>query len=117
MSNVARLSLAARDVPEAEQPEADSPADIQDVPVQWHTPDGPQIEELARASSWALPAVDLRSPLPLNMVHAFDTVSSHFFAESATQDRDTLITLLRRIGHLGAPNARVFLSFMRRSVC
>jgi hypothetical protein len=81
-----------------------------------HAPDGRQIEDLARAGNWNLPVVDLKEPLPPDMVHAFDTVSSHFFAESATRDRDTLVMLLRRIGQLGAPEARVFLSFMRRSV-
>jgi NNMT/PNMT/TEMT family len=75
-----------------------------------------RIEQLARASEWTLPVIDLRKPLPANMVNAFDTVSSHFFAESATNDRDTLVTLLSGIARLGKPEARVFLSFMRRSV-
>jgi NNMT/PNMT/TEMT family len=78
------------------------------------TPD--HIERLIRTTQWTLPIVDLSKPLPTHMVNAYDTVSSHFFAESATDDRDTLVTLLRRIAQLGAPGARIFLSFMRRSV-
>jgi NNMT/PNMT/TEMT family len=81
-----------------------------------HMLDPTRIEQLARGSRWTLPVVDLREPLPANMVNAFDTVSSHFFAESATRDPDTLVTLLSSIARLGAPDARVFLSFMRRSV-
>ena len=73
------------------------------------------IERLAMSSDWRFPVVDLRQSLAGWMVHAFDTISSHFFAESVTSDRDTFITLLKRIADLGAPEATVFLSFMRRS--
>jgi len=81
-----------------------------------HGIEATQIEQLARAGEWTLSSIDLEEPLPTRMAHAFDTVSSHFFAESATSDQKTLISLLRRIAGLGAPDARVFLSFMRRSI-
>lgn len=75
-----------------------------------------QIEHLARASDWMLSPIDLKQPLPTGMVRAFDTVSSHFFAESATSDRNTLLSLLGRLAELGKPDACVLLSFMRRSL-
>lgn len=73
------------------------------------------IERLAGVGAWSYPLVDLRKPLADWMFQAFDTVSSHFFAESATSDYETFITFLKRIADLGAPEATVFLSFMRRS--
>jgi hypothetical protein len=73
------------------------------------------IEHLARSSDWSFPLLDLRKRLPEDMIHAFDTVSSHFFAESATDDLSTLLVLLKRIADLAAPGATVFLSFMRNS--
>lgn len=73
------------------------------------------IERLAMSTTWSFPVVDLRKPLADWMTQSFDTISSHFFAESATSDYETFITFLKRIADLGAPEATVFLSFMRRS--
>lgn len=75
----------------------------------------PEIKRLARSSEWTFPLLDLRKQLPDDMFHAFDTVSSHFFAESATEDMSTLLVLLKRIADLAAPGANIFLSFMRNS--
>jgi hypothetical protein len=46
---------------------------------------------------------------------AYDVVSSHFFAESATSDEDEFLTMLRTVRRLGRPNALMLLSFMTRS--
>jgi hypothetical protein len=83
---------------------------------QEHEIDAARITELVRGSAWTLWSADLQEPPVEEVTHRFDTISSHFFAESATNERDTLVLLLNRIAQLAAPDARVFLSFMRRSL-
>lgn len=112
--------ISVKNMEEAElwlhsHPDAFEYADVLDWLAREHMLDVSRIERLARESRWTLPVVDLRRPLPADMIGAFDTVSSHFFAESATSDPDTLVTLLNSIARLGGQDARVFLSFMRRS--
>ena len=91
-----------------------------DAVLEWlqqeHAIDARRITDLVRDSAWTLWAADLQQPPVAEVTHRFDTISSHFFAESATDDRDTLVLLLNRIAQLAAPDARVFLSFMRRSL-
>lgn len=75
-----------------------------------------EIERGLRASSWTIERVDLLEALPKTMLGGFDTVSSHFFAESATDEEDEFVFLLSQIQSLGAPGAAIFMSFMRRSL-
>jgi hypothetical protein len=119
-ASVTFTDVSAKNMEEAElwlhdRPGAFGYSDILKWLAREHAVDAERIRQLARATSWNLSVVDLGGPLPASMLHAFDTVSSHFFAESATSDPDTLVSLLNGIARLGAPDARVFLSFMRRS--
>ena len=79
---------------------------------------GAQPHELVRslrASSWELREIDMREPLPADLLSSFDTVSSHFFADSATADEREFVEFLAKVRLLGAPGATFFLSFMCRS--
>jgi hypothetical protein len=71
--------------------------------------------ETMRRSSWDLMHFDWRSEVPMAWVRAYDVVCSHFFAESATDDEEELLSLLAKVGRLGRPGALVLLSFMCRS--
>ncbi|MGI8593490.1 MAG: hypothetical protein ACR2ML_03820 [Solirubrobacteraceae bacterium] len=68
-----------------------------------------------RAATWEPLCLDLLTPAPPDLIGTFDTVSSHFFAESATGDEEELLTLLHRTASFGRKNSTLFLSFMRRS--
>ena len=73
------------------------------------------VTESLRASPWDLVHFDwLASDAP-NWHGAFDIVSSHFFAESATDHREELLDLLGKIARLGRRGATVVLSFLCRS--
>jgi NNMT/PNMT/TEMT family len=75
-------------------------------------------ETVARAlrkSRWEILSVDWRNGMPADWQGLYDVVSSHFFAESATDDEGEFLDLLRTIGRLGRPGASVLLSFMCRS--
>jgi hypothetical protein len=71
--------------------------------------------ETVRAAHWDVRRMDLREPIPGELEGRFDTVSSHFFADSATADPAEFEDFLAKIGRLAAPGARLFLSFMARS--
>ena len=58
---------------------------------------------------------DWRDEVPVEWLHAYDVVSSHFFAESATDDEQELVSLFEKVGRLGRPGAIVLLSCMCRS--
>jgi hypothetical protein len=68
-----------------------------------------------RRSSWDLSHFDWRSDVPVAWVRAHDVVCSHFFAESATDNEEELLSLLEKVGRVGRPGATVLLSFMCRS--
>jgi hypothetical protein len=68
-----------------------------------------------RRSTFDLVNFDWRDEVPVEWVRTFDVVSSHFFAESATDDEQELLSLLRKVGRVGRPGAVVLLSFMCRS--
>lgn len=70
---------------------------------------------IMRQSPWDLANFDWRNTVPMEWLRAFDVVSSHFFAESATDNAEELISLLGKVGRLGRPGAVVLLSFMCRS--
>lgn len=74
------------------------------------------VEKRLRAAHWRIRELDLTNELPRELPGGFDTVSSHFFAESATQREDQFVDFLRQIRCLCAPKAVVLLSFMRRSL-
>jgi NNMT/PNMT/TEMT family len=75
------------------------------------------VTESLRASPWELVPIDwLASDAPY-WHGAFDVVSSHFLAESATEDRAELLDLLGKVGRLGRHGAAVLLSFVCRSHC
>ena len=71
--------------------------------------------ETMRRSPWELINFDWRNEVPVEWLHAYDVVSSHFFAESATDDEAELLSMLQKVGRLGRPGAVVLLSFMCRS--
>ncbi len=73
------------------------------------------LAESVRSAHWDLRRMDLRRPVPVQLERRFDTISSHFFAESATSEPDEFVALLRRIGRLAAPGATAFLSFIAGS--
>jgi NNMT/PNMT/TEMT family len=73
------------------------------------------IVESMRRSPWELSHFDWMSEVPQQWLYAFDVVSSHFFAESATDDEEELVSLLKKVGRLGRPGATMLLSFMCRS--
>lgn len=119
--SIAFADIAAENLAEVErwvhsQPTRFSYAGILEWLSNEHGVEPAQIERLARSGEWTLSSIDLRQPLPTSMIRTFDTVSSHFFAESATSDRGTLLSLLGRLAELGRPDARILLSFMRRSL-
>ncbi len=73
------------------------------------------VTESLRASPWDLVRFDWLASDGPTWHGAFDVVSSHFFAESATEDRDELLDLLGKIARLGRRGATVVLSFLCRS--
>jgi hypothetical protein len=68
-----------------------------------------------RESRWEILSVDWSDGMPADWQGHYDVVSSHFFAESATDDEAEFLDLLWKIGRLGRPEATVLLSFMCRS--
>jgi hypothetical protein len=68
-----------------------------------------------RSSVWELVNFDWREPLRPAWQRAYDVVSCHFFAESATSDERELMDFLAKLGRLGRPDATLLLSFMCRS--
>ena len=68
-----------------------------------------------RSAHWDLRRMDLRQPVPVELEGRFDTISSHFFAESATSEPEEFVAFLSRIACLAAPGATVFLSFIAGS--
>jgi len=68
-----------------------------------------------RASTWELVNFDWREPVPAPWRRAYDVVSCHFFAESATSDEAELLSFLTKLGVLGRPGATLLLSAMCRS--
>lgn len=68
-----------------------------------------------RGSKCELVAFDWRRPVPAEWRHAFDVVSCHFFAESATSDEQELVAFLRTLRGLGRPGATLLTSFICRS--
>ncbi len=77
--------------------------------------DPDQISRSLRSSSWELANFDWREPVPSSWTRAYDVVSCHFFAESATNDEAELVDFLRKLGRLGGPEATLLLSFMCKS--
>jgi NNMT/PNMT/TEMT family protein len=68
-----------------------------------------------RASAWELASFDWRNPVPPAWRHAYDVVSCHFFAESATSDETELVAFLAKLGELARPGATLLTSFICRS--
>ena len=68
-----------------------------------------------RASAWELAGFDWRKPVPPAWRHAYDVVSCHFFAESATSDEAELVAFLAKLGELARPGATLLTSFICRS--
>jgi NNMT/PNMT/TEMT family len=68
-----------------------------------------------RKSRWEILGVDWSSGMPADWHGRYDVVSSHFFAESATDDEAEFLDLLWKVGQLGRPGASLLLSFMCRS--
>jgi hypothetical protein len=68
-----------------------------------------------RASRWEILSVDWRNGMPAEWEGGYDVVSSHFFAESATDDEGEFLDLLWKVGRLARPGATLLLSFMCRS--
>jgi len=77
--------------------------------------DGATLIDSLRRSSFDLVNFDWRNELPAEWLCAYDVVSSHFFAESATDDEQELVSLLHKVGRLGRPGSVFLLSFMCRS--
>lgn len=77
--------------------------------------DAEHVVRTLRASTWELAPFDWRQPTPPGWRGAYDVVSCHFFAESATDDEDELIAFLSRMGDLGRPGATLLTSFICRS--
>jgi NNMT/PNMT/TEMT family len=73
------------------------------------------INHSLRSSTWELVNFDWREPVPAAWQRAYDVVSCHFFAESATNDEAELLTFFRKLGRLGRPGATLLLSVMCRS--
>jgi NNMT/PNMT/TEMT family protein len=73
------------------------------------------VVEALRGSSWELAPYDWHKPPPAEWRRAYDVVSAHFFAESATSDEAELVNFLVNVSELGRPGAVVLLSFMCRS--
>lgn len=73
------------------------------------------VAQQLRASAWELASFDWRKPVPAPWRHAYDVVSCHFFAESATNDEAELVAFLAKLGDLARPGATVLTSFICRS--
>jgi hypothetical protein len=73
------------------------------------------INDSLRDSNWELCHFDWRDTPPRQWRGAYDVVSAHFFAESATSDEQELVEFIAKIADLGRPGATVLLSFMCRS--
>lgn len=76
---------------------------------------GVDIVDMLRGARWELAELDWRASPPRGWRERFDTVSSHFFAESATPHESEFARLTGHMAAVCAPAAAVFLSFMRRS--
>lgn len=68
-----------------------------------------------RDATWQIERWDVDDPPPAAWRGRFDVVSSHFFAESATDRLPRMVTYLSRIAMLARPGATLLLSLMRRS--
>jgi hypothetical protein len=68
-----------------------------------------------RSSDWELAGFDWHDPVPAAWRHAYDVVSCHFFAESATDDEANVIRFISHLGELGRPGATLLTSFICRS--
>lgn len=68
-----------------------------------------------RDSRWDLTEFDWRQPVPAPWEAAHDVVSCHFFAESATDDENELVSFLAKVRRLARPGGTLLLSFMCRS--
>jgi len=68
-----------------------------------------------RASTCELASFDWREPVPSAWRHAYDVVSCHFFAESATDDETEFVSFLGKLRELGRPGATLLTSFICRS--
>jgi hypothetical protein len=117
---VAFTDIAWRNLDEVEAWLYDDPRQFDYQPVlEWLRDevgaDGAELVDTLRNSTWDLTQFDWREETPIEWPRSFDVVSSHFFAESATDNEDELIGLLGKIGRLGQPGAVVLLSFMCRS--
>jgi hypothetical protein len=77
--------------------------------------DADAVARRLRASAWELASFDWRQPVPAAWRHAYDVVSCHFFAESATSDETELVTFLAKLGELARPGATLLTSFICRS--
>ena len=77
--------------------------------------DGAELAAALRASDWELVEFDWHEPVPPAWRHAYDVVSCHFFAESATSDEDDLVAFIGRLGELGRPGATLLTSFITHS--
>lgn len=77
--------------------------------------DAGAVERALRASDWELASIDWRERVPTAWRRGYDVVSCHFFAESATDDEDELISLLSRLRELGRPGATLLTSFICHS--
>jgi hypothetical protein len=74
-----------------------------------------EVSRCLRSSTWELVSFDWRESAPSAWQRAYDVVSCHFFAESATSDEAELVTFLQKLGDLGRPGATLLVSFMCRS--
>ena len=74
-----------------------------------------KVSRWLRSSTWELVNFDWRDPVPSAWQRAYDVVSCHFFAESATSDEAEFVAFLRKLGRLGQPGATLLLSLMCRS--
>jgi hypothetical protein len=70
------------------------------------------IAQALRASPWELVSFDWRQTIPTAWQNAYDVVSCHFFAESATDDEEEFTAMLRQLGGLGRPGATLLTSFI-----
>jgi len=73
------------------------------------------VAESLRASSWELARFDWRRPVPHEWRSAYDIVSCHFFAESATSNEAELVAFLGKLAALGRPGSTLLTSFICRS--
>lgn len=68
-----------------------------------------------RTADWELVRVDWHDPPPASWIGAFDTVSSHFFVESATRVESEALGFLRSFSGLGRAGSLVVLSFLQHA--